>query len=336
VRVKRHAWTCSGAPIQVLELAGGGHSWPRKEAAKESMRAAARGKKTGTLDLMAAKNDFANLEEPAAPNWKRYKTNDATIEKLGELLSNNPRGMLVYRDELIGLLSGWDREGREGDRAFFLEAWNGTGSHETDRIGRGSVRIENACVSILGGIQPSKLLAYLYGATSGTDNDGLIQRFQLLVYPDEPKVSAIVDRCPNVTAKNRAFDVIKKLAGMDFTEHGAIRPEDGSIPFFRLSDSAQSLFYEWFDELSRKLRADDEPIITEHLGKFRKLVPSLALIFHLIDIADGAEFGPVGELNLKRAMAWCEYLETHARRIYAMVTDLQVESAVRQNSGRGH
>ena len=43
------------------------------------------------------------------------------------------------------------------DRAFYLEAWNGTGDLHTDRIGRGSLYTENMCLSVFGGIQPTKL-----------------------------------------------------------------------------------------------------------------------------------------------------------------------------------
>jgi hypothetical protein len=35
------------------------------------------------------------------------------------------------RDELIGLLAGLDKEGKEEDRAFYLEGFNGTGSYDS-------------------------------------------------------------------------------------------------------------------------------------------------------------------------------------------------------------
>ena len=81
-------------------------------------------------------------------------TSDATVEKLGEILNENPRGLLVLRDELSGWLRTLDRSGREGDREFFLESWNGTGSYTFDRIGRGTVRVGSMTVSLFGGIQP--------------------------------------------------------------------------------------------------------------------------------------------------------------------------------------
>ncbi len=67
-------------------------------------------------------------QELTPPVRRRYKTNDATVEKLGELLRDNPNGLLLMRDELLGLLRRFDQEGRETDRAFFLEAWNGSGN----------------------------------------------------------------------------------------------------------------------------------------------------------------------------------------------------------------
>ena len=50
-------------------------------------------------------------------------------------------------------------------------------------------------------------------------------------------------------------------------------------------------------------------------------MPSLALIGHLIDGVAGGPPGPVSRAAAARAVAWCEYLPGHARRLYASVTD---------------
>ena len=50
-------------------------------------------------------------------------------------------------------------------------------------------------------------------------------------------------------------------------------------------------------------------------------MPSLALIFQLIDAVDAGTRGPVARPAAERATAWCTYLEAHARRLYAMITD---------------
>lgn len=119
------------------------------------------------------------------------------------------------RDELIGLLAGLDKEGKEEDRAFYLEGFNGTGSYDTDRIMRGSLFIKNHCLSVFGGIQPDKLIAYLEQAYSGLGNDGLLQRFQMLVYPDSIEWQ-YRDQYPNREAANVVFDIFQNYQKLIF------------------------------------------------------------------------------------------------------------------------
>lgn len=228
----------------------------------------------------------------------------------------------------MGLLVDWDKQGHEGDRAFYLEAWNGYGSKTTDRISRGTVHTKNVCLSLLGSTQPHKLLSYFQKALGGTENDGLLQRFQLLVYPDALKQWKLVDRKPNEIAKERFSAIMLKLAQMDFTQAGALSDEASGLSYFHFDPQAQDIFYEWLEELEQKiLHSNDEPIITEHLTKYRKLMPSLALIFHLINIASGKAAAPVTLDCVKRAAGWCVYLESHARRIYEGAIDESNQAA---------
>lgn len=125
----------------------------QKDALKADMAKAAKGKGNGNRDL---KSEFVALQSPKPPIWRRYRTNNATIEKLDELMAENPRGILYFCDELIGFLVTLDREDRKGDRAFHLHAWNGNGSNITDRIGRGLLtRQISASRSLAGSSPPS-------------------------------------------------------------------------------------------------------------------------------------------------------------------------------------
>lgn len=273
---------------------------------------------TGLAQDFRAHKDQA----PKVPVLRRFKTNDTTVEKLGELLRENPTGLLVMRDELVGLISSWDKDGREGERAFYLEAWNGNGSFDTDRIGRGSIFIPTLCVSIFGGIQPDKLIAYLEQAANALANDGMLQRFQVLVYPDH-RAWEWRDRIPEKDARDRAANVFETLAEFDPAALGAT-PADSFVkfPYFRFDDEAQEIFVEWSGELHRtKLPAEDHPIIAQHLAKYDKLFPALALILHLMDCAATGRRGPVTRQAALRAAAWCEYLEAHARRCYGLLVD---------------
>jgi TRAP-type mannitol/chloroaromatic compound transport system permease large subunit len=62
-------------------------------------------------------------------------------------------------------------------------------------------------------------------------------------------------------------------------------------------------------------------VLLSHLAKYRSLMPSLALILHVIDSVDAGVGGAVSGAAAERAAAWCEYLQAHARRLCATVTD---------------
>ena len=269
----------------------------RRDAIKDAIKAEAKKPDGGNVEAKADELRRHKADAPQPPTLRRYRTNDATVEKLGELLRDNPAGLLVLRDELVGLLASWDREGREGDRSFFLEAWNGTGSFDTDRIGRGSILIPNLCVSIFGGIQPDKLTEYLEQAAHALGNDGTLQRFQVLVYPDA-RPWEWRDRAPNKQARDTAFRLFELLADFDPVAWGAIPADDVTrFPHFRFDDDAQQVFIEWLHELQRERipreLADGHPLIAQHLAKYEKLFAALALILHLADCAATGQRGPV-------------------------------------------
>jgi putative DNA primase/helicase len=111
-------------------------------------------------------------DSPKEPNSRRLIVNDATFEALHQTMSENPAGVFVIRDELTGWWSTLDRPGREGERAFCLQAWNGDTGHTIDRIGRGTIHVEACCLTMLGGIQPGRLRSYLVDALAdGPSND---------------------------------------------------------------------------------------------------------------------------------------------------------------------
>jgi putative DNA primase/helicase len=77
-------------------------------------------------------------------------------------------------------------------------------------------------------------------------------------------------------------------------------------------------------DLERRLRSGDlHPALESHLTKYRKLVPSLALISALADGGTGAIDGAA----VLRALAFAQYLESHARRCYAAGSESETAAA---------
>jgi len=310
----------------------------------DKLKAAAR-KKNGVFDAKLMGELQEELRQLKVVE-RRYYTSDTTVEKLGELLNDNQRGILQLRDELVGFLRTLDRPGREGDREFFLETWKPLGTYSVDRIGRGTIHIKSLTLSILGGIQPGKLTAYVREAfADGRGADGLLQRFQVITWPDVEQYTNI-DRPPDRKAIRRAREIFERIDAIGTPGAGHIVVEvDGSssykleeigplvkdvecpIPAIRFDPQAQELFDEWREKLEKRARGmgSDEngnplhPAYESHIAKYRSLMPSLALIFHVVDVVSGDK--PPGAVSLaaaQRAAAWVdEYLDLHARRVYA-------------------
>jgi putative DNA primase/helicase len=258
------------------------------------------------------------------PAQKRLLIGDATFEKLHEILSENPAGVLSVRDELISWLGELEKPGRESERGFYLQAWNGDGGFSVDRIGRGTVHAPHVCLSLIGNLQPARLRNYLRDTlTGGPSDDGLIQRFQILVWPDVDATWTNVDREPNHAAILAVEKIFTKLANLS---------ADAPIQLHFCAD-AQQLFDAWRAELEAKVRGECNlhAALVAHLSKYRSLFPTLAGLFELADLAvAGGDLGGEALISLdhtRQAAALCDYLESHARRVYDCMVSPEMASA---------
>lgn len=267
-------------------------------------------KNLAVTDPATARALLEPLVIPPEPVARRFTVNDATVEKLGELMQQNPWGILSYRDELYGLLTSMDKPGQEGSRAFMLQSYDGNQGYTFDRIGRGTVNISRVCLSLMGGIQPGRVQEYVRGAVSGgSSDDGLLQRFGLAVWPDITGSVIHVDQLPDAAAKDAAWAVYERLA--------KLQPVSETAPqVWRFDDAAQAVFVEWLVAFEEEIRGDElHPALISHLSKYRKLIPALALLFALVDTPEND--GVIYEAEIKRALAMGQYLRSHAERLYA-------------------
>ncbi|QLB66445.1 hypothetical protein A9O66_24320 [Paraburkholderia caribensis] len=271
-------------------------------------------------------------EEP--PAMRRVLVHDATVEQLQVILSENPNGVGVVRDELVSLFKSLEREGQESARGFYLTGWSGNHAYTVDRIGRGHVHIPAICLSLIGSTQPGRIADYLRdAATGGAGDDGLMQRFGLLIWPDVSREAwENIDTEPDAAMRHQAYAVFDHLMTAspvhdwcaEYPTDHAGEPDETQPPFLRLDDDASDLFVEWRAGLENELREAALPEVLEsHLAKYRKLVPGLALLFHL---ADGGH-GPVNVASMERAIRWAHYLRTHAQRAYGMCLVTPVDRA---------
>ena len=320
------------APLRRLDVeaaeinAEAAKAYTKAKLAYEAHKKAA-DKKAGQILKDAPDADLSLLypDEPSRARRIIRIINDSTYEALGVAVEDNPNGLLVERDEIMGRLTLLRREEKAADRAFYLTGWNGDQPYKFSRIMRGEVILPNVCLSLLGGTQPGKISDFVRDANKGgSQDDGLLQRFGMAVWPDQDRDFAEVDRYPDSVAKTKANEAFDRLANLKPESVGATLEAFAKVPTLRFNEQAQSHFDQWYWDLERELRFGElSPALESHFGKHQRLVPQLALICHVLD----GHSGPIGEASLFRAISWADHLREHAKRLYGAALQPEKEAA---------
>jgi hypothetical protein len=255
----------------------------------------------------------AAAEPPNPPKLRRLLTSDTTQEALVDLIEQNPRGLLLFRDELSAWFASFNQYRPGSDRQFYLECHSG-GSHAKDRR-VGSVLIEDLYLNICGGVQPEIVTKVL----GGGDFDGMTARFSMLVWPDPSGAFVYVDRRPDSVAQQETERIMRELLALDperFFGPDALAWERA----LRFDKPGQEIFFKWYTKTQLRLRAGtDEPNFRAHVGKSPGLFARLAIVHHLLRYVQNDASAPaMVDAGTASAVETFidEYLEPHARRIY--------------------
>ncbi len=259
-------------------------------------------------------------DKPEPPPKERTVIGDVTIEALRSVMECNPKGVLLFRDELAGLIGAFGRytaDGGQGDRGFWLEAYDG-GRYRVARAGEADGRyldIPWLNFGVIGGIQPDRLRDLLL---SGSD-DGFSSRF-LYTWPERRERICLTEP-ENVEAAKLLGEVYDWLRDLPVQ-----RLESGGVKrvYVAASREARAAMERLTnDELTPMIRAA-EGMFASWLGKGRGYAGKLALLLAFTDAAvphdDGsprAEPIEIGTEHVQRARRLLlHYLVPMAKRSF--------------------
>ena len=142
-----------------------------------------------------------------------------------------------------------------------------------------------------------------------SNDDGLLQRFQLIVCPEIKEKWENHDTTPDYEAQKNVEKLFDNIANFNPTT------TEGFIGV-RFSHEAQLKFNQWRENLENSLRQKDCDYAPyeAHISKYRSLIPSLALLFEVLD--SGCDGTDVKQGSLELALEWADYLIAHAKKVY--------------------
>ncbi len=257
----------------------------------------------------------AQFDEVYVPS--QIVVSDATLEALADVVAGNPRGVILWRDELTAWLANLNRYANGGsDRAHWLEAWAAAGVTINRRSRSQPLHLAKFPVSVVGSIQPDRLA----DALSGGD-DGMAARF-LYAWPDAPPYTGLGDRC--IADDDSALARLQAIAGLG----GGANPLHLS-----LDHEAFGLFDDYLRDLHDRLQGG-EGVEAGWLGKGRGTIVRLAAILTLLGWSEqgpGMPIPPIGGAALSGAIElWHGYFWPHASTVFTRAGRTQRDREARK------
>jgi Protein of unknown function (DUF3987) len=265
-----------------------------------------------------SKKEKDKQEDP--PPLKRTVVDESTVEALGPIMEDNPRGIGQIRDELTALVAGMNQYksgGKGSDRQFYLSADSGV-TRSIDRVKNPDgmpLVIHNPFLSIIGGLVNSKLVAL---SDAKDRDDGFIERL-LFTVPEPVRVRWRDEEVDEnlIESWNKA---VRQLWSTPMVETG----ESPRPWFVELEPAAKSAFKAWFNSHSEETESLDFP---DYLGgvwsKMRAKCARLALIIDRLhwayDPTADSDASDVSLSSLRSAIRLIDYFKAHARRAQALI-----------------
>ena len=258
----------------------------------------------------AAKAGAAAGPPPRAPEAERVRVNDTTVEAIIPILKENPRGLLLERDELAGWVKGMDQYkagGKGSERQFYLSAWSNE-PVSVDRKGQqGPVSVSKPFIGIVGSIQPDVL-----GDLSENREDGMLERF-LFAYP-----KALNALWNENDVSEGAFedyrDLYHRLRGLSMQKDEDGDPMEAPVVF---SPEAKEVYVDVYNRHRGEMAAPGFPRYLRGVwAKLEAYTLRITLVLACCRFAGQGVVERAEAEDVLQAVALIDYFKGQARRVF--------------------
>ena len=214
-------------------------------------------------------------EEMKMPQRKCHVVVDSTVEALIGALRDNPRGVLIYKDEIDSLLSNFNRY-NGSDEGYFLSLFSGTPFKYSRKSNNEHIFLANPYCSIIGSTQPGRLDEQFGGKRM---MNGFSSRF-LKVYPEIDKMPSWNDTAmPDSVLEEWERIIRKVVAATPSTD------QEGKATSIELlfSQEAKLRVIQWKDEVNNKVYAEtDSDAVRALCGKLETYLVRFCLVIQIM------------------------------------------------------
>jgi hypothetical protein len=245
---------------------------------------------------------------PADPPMRALLVEDVTVEALAERLHDNPRGLLLARDELSGWIASFDayKNARGADAAHYL-SMHRAGTLKVDRKDRRqpTIHVPRASLSIVGTVQPR-----IFGRLVRSEHreNGLLARL-LVCMPDET-----VPQWSDADVSPAAYGAWETVLGSLLQ----LLDEDAELA---LTLEALDTYKRYHDRVAREGARESDDLYAA-LAKLRGGALRVALVLALTRAAERGSVSDLAEVDLEAmeaGIAIAEWFVHEARRVYAVL-----------------
>ena len=214
-------------------------------------------------------------EEMKMPQRKCHVVVDSTVEALIGALRDNPRGVLIYKDEIDSLLSNFNRY-NGSDEGYFLSLFSGTPFKYSRKSSNEHIFLSNPYCSIIGSTQPGRLGEQFGGKRM---MNGFSSRF-LKVYPEIDEMPSWNDTAmPDRVLEEWERIIRKVVAATPSTD------QEGKATSIELLFSQESKLriIQWKDEVNNKVYAEtDSDAVRALCGKLETYLVRFCLVIQIM------------------------------------------------------
>ena len=209
------------------------------------------------------------------PQRKCHVVVDSTVEALIGALRDNPRGVLIYKDEIDSLLSNFNRY-NGSDEGYFLSLFSGTPFKYSRKSNNEHIFLANPYCSIIGSTQPGRLDEQFGGKRM---MNGFSSRF-LKVYPEIDEMPSWNDTAMPDGVLEEWGRIIRKVVTVTPSTD-----QEGKATSIELlfSQEAKLRVIQWKDEVNNKAYAEtDSDAVRALCGKLETYLVRFCLVIQIM------------------------------------------------------